>query len=275
MDSDAEVGAKIVEGEVEEDKTTKLDEGASEASSLHSSEIAYMAEGLDKERMKEVEEDDAPLTPPPAPEKPDETYADKKARLVKEIIVARGLKGRPAYNEAVRIIKVEGLLPKPAAPKPKAAKAKAAPKPKPGAAAAAAPKGVKRSSGGAPMDADKQDLLTKILAGGAVTTLEEYTTVCLLLKSQRQMLNRKLNAKKPADEESQRVVKVERAQILAAAEFDPKYVKKGEEITMNEKKARNAIVVIAEGARDAVVELRVKDAEIARLRAELAARPAV
>ena len=81
MDSDAEVGAKLVEGEVEEDKTTKLDEGASEASSLHSSEIAYMAEGLDKERMKEVEEDDAPLTPPPppppAPEKPDETYADK------------------------------------------------------------------------------------------------------------------------------------------------------------------------------------------------------
>ena len=125
------------------------------------------------------------------------------------------------------------------------------------------------------MDADKQDLLTKILAGGAVTTLEEYTTVCLLLKSQRQMLNRKIDAKKPTDEETHRVAKVERAKVLAAAEFDPKYVEKERDISINEKKARNAIVVIAEGARDAIGEVRIKDAEIARLRAELAARPAV
>ena len=118
---------------------------------------------------------------------------------------------------------------------------------------------------------------------GKIESLEEYKTGTLLLKCQRQMLNRKLNTKKgEVVEETARVRAIERAMCLAARQFDAKYVHKEVQIAANEKKARTAITVIADEARDAVVQLRVKDtelenkdAEIARLRAELAARPAV
>ena len=228
-------------------------------------------EAEDAEERQQAQEKDDELTEPP----PGESDAEKHKRLCREIIKARNLKGKGAINEARRIIKEEGLMPVAPMPAKKDKKVKEDKKDE-------KVKGEKRSAsstGGVPMGEDKASLLEKIMSGGAIQTLDEYNTAHLLIKSQRTMYLRKVNSDKPSDEEARRMKAIQGAIYLAAKEFDPKYNHKEVKIDMNEKRAKVALTVIAEEAREAVAELRVKDtqmqdqaAEIARLRAELAAR---
>ena len=270
MHSDDDVGAKLVD-----------DEGFAEADAKAMEDIEHLLAEDAEERRRAPEKDDELTEPAPG-----ESDAEKYKRLCREIIKARNLKGKGAINEARRIVKEEGLMP--VAPKVKTdkrspiliwekdekkdIKAKEDKK----------DKGEKRSAsstGGVPMGEDKASLLKTIMSGGAIQTLDEYNTAHLLIKSQRTMYLRKVNSDKPTVEEARRMKAIQDAIYLAAKEFDPKYSHKEVKIDMSEKRAKVAIAVIAEEAREAVAELRAQAtqmqdqaAEIARLRAELAAR---
>ena len=258
MHSDDDVGAKLVD-----------DEGSAEADTKAMEDIERLLAEDAEERRQAPEKDDEMTEPVPG-----ESDAEKYKRLCREVIKARNLKGKGAINEARRIVKAEGLMP--VAPKSKPVKRDKKEKDHEDK------KGEKRSAGstgGVPMGGDKASLLGKIMSGGAIQTLDEYNTAHLLIKCQRQMYLRKVNGDKPSVEEAKRVKAIQDAMFIAAKEFDPKYSHKEVKVDMSEKRAKVAIADIAEEAREAVAELRAKDlemqdqaAEIARLRAELAAR---
>ena len=189
---------------------------------------------------------------------PDEplTYWD----LVRTVKESRGV----TSGEARRIVKEERLFTKGQVPVAAGAAAGAAVKHKAGATAA-----VKHKAGaGANMGEGKKSLLDKLAADGRIDTQEEYDVGVLLLKSQREMMNRKLNANKPCDDETKRVGIIQRAMTLAGKQFNAKYNRPLADVAKNEKKARNTVTLLAESARAAIDESIIKDLEIARLKAD-------
>ena len=203
------------------------------------------------------------------------SYDLRYKRLCNDLIKIRGLKGKQAYNQARRIIADEGLLPKPPKPAKKgplfiwakdAKKVENKEDAKGDQKDDEEPEAKRRR----PMDAVKQDLLYKILHGGAIETSEEYQVGRKLLNSQNSMYARAQKEGKPSDEYAKKALAVGKAVDLAMPTFDEKYGSRGAEITKTARTIMNGVDKLTVAATMATDENREKDAEITRLKAELA-----
>ena len=199
---------------------------------------------------------------------PGESDAEKHKRLCREIIRARNLKGRGALNEARKIVKEEGLMP--VAPKVKTDKR--APiliwekdEKKDKKKDDEEPEAKRRR----PMDVNKTDLLQKILAGGAIVSMEEYDIGRKLLNSQNSMYCRAQKEGKPCDEYAKKVLVIQKAVDLVTSTFDVKYGARGVENTKTARTIINGVEKLNMAATLANDENREKDAEIVRLKAEI------
>ena len=235
---------------------------------------------LDKEReLVAMAANDKPfeagrqqILPPDAGGKDDKAI-DKKERvaIINKVKADRGLTGKTAYFDAQRIAMQEGLLPSKVGkkkPEQKPEQKPEKPEKKPGQNPEERPK--KR---GRRVDDDKGDILQKIMGGGGIETAEEFACARKLLASQNTMMLRALKTCKGDHMQyTQNFTAVERAINLAAPTFDPKYTARDLDNTKTMRTALNCVAKLSEAARQGNSESRDKDAEIARLKAMLAAQ---
>ena len=213
-------------------------------------------EDAEERRQAPEKDDELPAT------LPGESDAEKHKRLCREIIRARNLKGRGALNEARKIVKEEGLMPvKPRNP-PLFIWAKDAKKVE--KKDDEEPEAKRRR----PMDVNKTDLLQKILAGGAIVSMEEYDIGRKLLNSQNSMYCRAQKEGKPCDEYAKKVLVIQKAVDLVTSTFDVKYGARGVENTKTARTIINGVEKLNMAATLANDENREEDAEIVRLKAE-------
>ena len=309
MDDDADVGAKIIDDLVDDlvddliVSLTKVDKDV-ETNKGPEKDAVPMKDGKPPADLKDdsgsapMKDDKLPAEPPrgSASSKDDmppaeSSYDQRYKRLCNDLIKIRGLKGKQAYNQARRIIADEGLLPKPPKPAKKGPLfiwAKDAKKVETKEEAKGDQKDAKNvekkeeaksdqkddeepeAKRRRPMDAVKQDLLYKILHGGAIETNEEYQVGRKLLNSQNSMYARAQKEGKPSDEYAKKALAVGKAVDLAMPTFDEKYGSRGAEITKTARTIMNGVDKLTVAATMATDENREKDAEIARLKAELA-----